>query len=42
MAILFVFAKERLVIDSKRRKEELGVITEDFFSIRQEFEVKAK
>lgn len=38
MAIIFVFGTERLVIDGKRRKGELGVITEDFFAIKQELE----
>lgn len=39
MAMIFVFATERLVIDGKRRKGELGVTTEDiFFAIKQELE----
>lgn len=35
MAVIFVFATERLVIEGKRRKE-VGEITEDFFAIKQE------
>lgn len=38
VAIIVVFATERLVIVGKRRKGEPVVTTEDFFAIKQELE----
>jgi len=35
MAIMLVFASETMVIDSKGKKGELGVTTEDFFAMKK-------